>query len=174
MRRWEGGSSAGACVYLQLISQCCMAETNTTLQRNYPPIKKKKRWWPSARADPGVPDRTSFPLSVLQQRTGPEGTLGPGLLLSSRVALPSVSMRYTVSVTHTNWRQFRVLSEAVGGAIFFGLKIHQSPHPVTLLHESHLCIPFLFWVSSKPAHSQRPSVEAGNPQSHIWDGDVGC
>ena len=33
--------SQGMYVYLQLISHCCTAETNTTLQRNYPPIKKK-------------------------------------------------------------------------------------------------------------------------------------
>ena len=74
---------------------------------------------------------------MLYQRTGPEGTLGPWLLLSSRVALLSVNIRYTVSVIHTSWCQsrgycLRQWAGSVRGNIFFGLKSHQSPQPMTL------------------------------------------
>lgn len=74
-----------------------------------------KRWWLSAGAGPRGPYRTrcySFGCYVYQ-RTGPEGRLGPWLLLTSRVAHQSINVRCGLSDVHQLVSALRVLSEAV-------------------------------------------------------------
>ena len=48
LERWDGGyrreAQVGGNIYILIVdSCCCTAETNTILQNDYPPIKKKKR-----------------------------------------------------------------------------------------------------------------------------------
>ena len=146
-----------------------------------------KRWWLSAGAGPRGPYRArcySFGCYIYQ-RTGPEERPGPWLLLTSRVAHQSVNVRYGLSDVHQLVSALRVLSEAVLRVSEREYVLWPPTPSVTTsyvfvfcsISENHLFTPFPYWISSEPAHSQRPSVEVEIHQSHIRlhpDGDVGC
>lgn len=113
-------------------------------------------------------DRTSFPLSVAQNRR-PEGTLTRPLLSVEKPLPPMSILQGTVPVTHTNWRQFLQGAEFRGsGAGPLSWPQNSSlvePASCDLLHESHLLHSHFSCIL--PAHFST-SVEAGILKPHIW------